>query len=141
MDRRSGRRISKALVSHLDLYPTFMEMAGLNRHYDHTLWGRSLSACLSGRSGTQHRTVFAELSTSAMIRTGSWKLVFDPEQGGLTHLYNMVRDPRELENLAGAAGYQWVTADLIEQLLSQRIRRSQYSHSKEEKRLQRIRIS
>lgn len=140
-DRRSGSRISKALVSHLDLYPTVLDIAGVSRQYDHTFGGRTLLPLLSGGSGTHHRAVFAELATSVMIRTGSWKLVFDPEQGGVTQLYNLVRDPKELENLAGVAGYETIGQGLIEQILSHRIRLSQYTHTKEEKRLQRIRIS
>ncbi len=140
-DRRSGSRISKALVSHLDLYPTLLDIAGLSRQYDHTFWGRTLWPLLSGEIGTHHRAVFAELATSVMIRTGGWKLVFDPEQGGVSHLYNLARDPKELENLSGVAGYEAISRGLIEQILSHRIRLSQYTHSKEEKRLQRIRIS
>jgi len=140
-DRRSGRRISKALVSHLDLFPTFLEMAAAGRVSHHSLWGRTLGALLKGETGTHRGAVFAELATSVMIRTGGWKLVFDPEQGGVTHLYNLTRDPRELENLAGAAGYEAVAADLIRRILAHRIRLSQYTHAKEEKRLQRIRVS
>jgi choline-sulfatase len=140
-DGSKGRRISKALISHLDLYPTFLDLAGVSMRYDHTFAGRSLAALLRGEVGTHHSAVFAELATAVMIRTGGWKLVFDPEQGGVTDLYNLIRDPKELENLAGAAGYEAVCANLIEQILSQRIRLSQYSHGKEEKRLQRIRIS
>ena len=140
-DSRSGSRISKALVSHLDLYPTLLDIAGVSRQYDHIYWGRSLAPLLRGEVGTHHQTVFAELATSVMIRTAATKLVFDPEQGGVTHFYNLGRDPEELENLAGVAGYEAVSRQLIEQILSHRIRLSQYTHSKEEKRLQRIRIS
>jgi choline-sulfatase len=139
-DRRSGSRISKAMVSHLDLYPTLLDIAGISRQSDHTFWGRSLAPLLRGEIGTHHRFVYAELATSVMIRTAAAKLVFDPEQGGVTHLYNLVRDPRELENLAGAAGYEAISQPLIEQILSHRILLSQYTQSKEEKRLQSVRI-
>ena len=140
-DGRSGDRISKAMVSHLDLYPTLLDIAGVSRRSDHTFWGRSLAPLLRGEIGTHHQAVFAELATSVMIRTAAWKLVFDPEQGGVTHFYNLARDPKELENLAGVAGYEAISRRLIEQILSHRIRLSQYTHSKEEKRLQRIRTS
>ena len=140
-DRRSGRRMSKALVSHLDLYPTFLELAGADRRYDHTFRGRSLVPLLQGEAGTQHSAVFAELATSVMIRNGAWKLVYDPEQGGVTNLYNLTRDPKELENLAGLPGYETVISRLQERILDHRISLSQYTHCKEEKRLQRIRVS
>jgi hypothetical protein len=93
----------------------------------------------TGGPGGFHDAVYAELATSAMIRTASWKLVFDPEQGGVTHLYNLTVDHHECENLAGRAGYETITAQLIEKLLAHRIVTTQYTHQKEEKRLQRIR--
>jgi len=55
------------------------------------------------------------------------------------NLYNLVNDPDELINLAGVAGYEHVTLDLVQQLLAHRIRLSQYTHTKEEQRLQRVR--
>jgi arylsulfatase A-like enzyme len=115
-------------------------LAGASRQYDYTFWGLSLAPLLRSEAGTHHHAVFAELATAVMIRTGGWKLVFDPEQGGVVNLYNLARDPRELENLAGAPGYEAVASGLIEQILAHRIRLSQYTQSKEEKRLQRIRI-
>jgi hypothetical protein len=76
-----------------------------------------------------------------MVRTASWKLVYDPEQGGVVDLYNLRRDPKELENLAGVAGYEEVTRTLVESVLSHRIRMTQFTHAKEEQRLQSIRVS
>ena len=105
--------------------------------------GRSLLGILrdeyTGGPAGFHDAVYAELATSAMIRTAGWKLVFDPEQGGVTHLYNLTVDHHECENLAGRAGYETITARLIEKLLAHRIVTTQYTHQKEEKRLQRIR--
>jgi arylsulfatase A-like enzyme len=87
-----------------------------------------------------HREICAELGTATLIHTGNWKLVYDPEEGGVTHLYNMRRDPQELDNLAGAAGYEATTAQLIERLLAHRIRLTQYTHAKEEQRVQQVRL-
>ncbi len=138
--RRSGSRVSKALVSHLDLYPTLLDLAGVERRLDHTFFGRSLLPVLAGEPGALHPEVTAELATAAMIRTAGWKMVFDPEQGGVTHLFNLNADPRELDNLAGRAGYAGVTAALTERLLALRIRLTQNTRYKEEKRLQRVRV-
>ena len=74
-----------------------------------------------------------------MVNDGAWKLVFDPEQAGVTHLFNLRSDPDELENLAGRAGYETVEASLISRILAERIRLTQFSHGKEEQRLQRVR--
>ena len=75
-----------------------------------------------------------------MIRTGNWKLVFDPEQGGVQFLFNLANDPTEETNLAGVAGYEQITLDLVQRLLAQRIRLTQYTHDKEEQRIQRVRM-
>jgi hypothetical protein len=88
---------------------------------------------------SRHDAVHAELATCAMIRTGNWKLVFDPEQGGVQYLFNMAIDPTESQNLAGVSGYEHTTLELVQRLLSHRIRLTQFTHIKEEQRLQRVR--
>jgi choline-sulfatase len=137
---RSGSVISKALVSHLDLYPTILHLAGIEHRLDHTFFGRSLLQILDGQRDGFHSAVFAELATSVMICTGSWKMVFDPEQGGVNQLFNLLIDPQELENLAGRPGYEETVRDLLARILAHRIGITQYTHQKEEKRLQRFRI-
>jgi choline-sulfatase len=151
-ERLNGARLSKALVTHLDLYPTMLDLARVGRdaadcssRVGHNLFrpGRSLLATLADEYGGGpagfHDAVFAELATSVMVRTAGWKLVFDPEQGGVTHLYNLTVDHHESENLAGRAGYEAITARLMEKLLAHKITSTQYTHQKEEKRLQHIR--
>ncbi|MBZ0293171.1 MAG: sulfatase-like hydrolase/transferase [Anaerolineae bacterium] len=133
-ERMNGPRVSRSLVSHLDLYPTFLELAGASMPSSPPRAGRSIL------HAPAHRAIYAELATSAMIRTGNWKLVFDPEQGGVTYLFNLLVDPQEQQNLAGVAGYEHVTLDLVQRLLEHRIRLTQYTHIKEEQRLQRVRI-
>ena len=138
-ERMNGPRISKALVSHLDLYPTILEAAGIMEPPVHHRWGRSLIPMINNVPGSLHDAVYAELSTSVMIRTAGWKLVFDPEQGGVRDLYNLHNDPREENNLAGVAGYELITNRLVQRLLSHRILLTQFSHAKEEQRLQSVR--
>ncbi|MDP6629399.1 MAG: sulfatase-like hydrolase/transferase [Kiritimatiellia bacterium] len=138
--RQNGARISKALVSHLDLYPTVLGLAGLDTEPDRRRPGRDLLRIARGADGG-HKYVVSELATAMMIRTGNWKLVFDPQAGGVQQLFNLVRDPDELDNLAGAAGYESITAQLVEKLLADKIRRSQFTHVKEEQRLQRAHIA
>lgn len=134
-ERMNGPRVSRALVSHLDLYPTILELAGVTMPAAPPRVGRSIL------HAPAHRAIFAELATSAMIRTANWKLVFDPEQGGVTFLFNLLVDPQEQQNLAGVAGYEHVMLDLVQRLLEHRIRLTQYTHIKEEQRLQQVRIS
>jgi hypothetical protein len=101
--------------------------------------GRDLLALARGDAGVGRAAVFSELGTCAMIRTPGWKLVFDPEQGGVVKLFNMHADPQELQNLAGVTGYQGVSGELVARLLAERIRRTQFTHQKEQQRLQGVR--
>ncbi|MBZ0301244.1 MAG: sulfatase-like hydrolase/transferase, partial [Anaerolineae bacterium] len=135
-ERHNGTRVSKALVSHHDLYATILGLAGdSNTHRRYSL---DLRAILSGEVG--HDAVYAELGTCAMIRTAGWKLVFDPQQGGVVYLFNLTVDPQEQHNLAGVAGYEGITLQLVQALLAHRIRLTQYTHTKEEQRLQQVHV-
>lgn len=142
-ERLNGPRVSKALCSHVDLYPTMLQLAGSPEHASvansRERVGMSLIDAVDGGPGSRHREIHAELGTLVMVRTGGWKLVYDPEQGGVTDLYNLRRDPSELDNLAGAAGYDGIVRALVESILSHRIRMTQFTHAKEEQRLQSIR--
>ena len=138
--RGCGARVSKALVSHLDLYPTILNLAGIDCPRDSSRDGRNLLDILADLPGSAHDAVFAQLGTAEMIRTANWKLVFDPEGDGVQQLFNLRRDPQELDNLAGMPGYEATTLDLIQRLLTHRIRLTQRTQAKEEQRLQRVRI-
>ena len=142
-DRELGGQVRHDLVSLLDLYPTFLATAGVDPETAPSFRGRRFGVDLHGvlEEGRQsgHSLIYSELGTSVMAVTGPWKIVYDPEQGGVTHLFNHRRDPRELDNLAGVAGYEGVTAELLADLLGTRIGLSQYNHEKERTRLQRTR--
>jgi choline-sulfatase len=134
-------RVSKALVSHLDLYPTILALAGAEASDGPPRRaGRDLFPMLRESSPPLRSEIVAELGTAVMIRTGNWKLVFDPEQGGIQFLFNLAVDGRQERNLAGAPGYDAVTHDLLARLLAHRIRLTQYTHDKEERRVQRVRV-
>jgi choline-sulfatase len=144
--RMEGARQSRDLVSLLDLYPTFLAAAGLDpsgdRSHAPSLRGRrfglDLRAMLHDSQG--HRLAYAELGTCAMLTDGAWKLVFDPEQGGVVQLFNRRNDPTEEHNLAGVAGYERISADLLSELLSVRVGLSQQTQVKERMRLQSFRV-
>lgn len=131
---------SKALVSHLDLYPTILRLAGVPLP-DRTRPGRDLLAVLRDEPGAFRDAVFSQLGTTVMVRTANWKMVFDAEQDGVQALYNLTADPQESANLAGNPAYQPVVSRLLEGLVSQYIRLSQFTHDKEEQRVQRVRVS
>lgn len=137
--RMCGARLSKSLVSHLDLYPTMLDLAGAEHLFNLKQPGKSLLKLLD-EAVPGHDQVIAELATAMMIRTANWKLVYDPQAGGVQQLFNLANDPEELRNLAGMPGYETVVLDLTRKLLDSKIRRSQVTQAKEEQRLQRVHI-
>ena len=132
--------VSKALVSTLDIYPTILSLAGTDISFSERP-GRNLLEIINSENPLYFReAVFSEIGTCSMIRTAGWKMVFDPEQGGAVYLFNLYVDPGETQNLAGVAGYETITGDLTGQLLSHYIALNQYTHTKEQMRLQKVRV-
>lgn len=81
-ERLNGPRISRALVSHLDLFPTILDLAGCKDEHSKEKIGLNLLTLLYDPGSVTRRNVFSSLGTAIMIRDGMWKLVFDPQQGG-----------------------------------------------------------
>jgi len=140
LDPRLDGRVCRELVSGVDLYPTFLHAAGCeNRLGNARREGISLLDVANYRE-TLHGAVYSELGTMMMVRDANWKLVYDAEQGGVQYLYNLRRDPQEMDNLAGAAGYELVERNYVELLLTRLIRMTHHTQQKEHERLQRARV-
>ncbi|MEA2125114.1 MAG: N-sulfoglucosamine sulfohydrolase [Solirubrobacteraceae bacterium] len=143
-----GGRVSDALVSQLDLYPTLCELADIEAPA--WLHGRSLMPLLRREADEVNDAIFGEITFHAAyepqraVRTSRFKYIrrFDethdrpvlpnvddspskdllvdhgwaerrvaPEQ-----LYDLIFDPQETSNLAGAPGYGLVLEQLRERL-------------------------
>jgi choline-sulfatase len=98
-------KVSRQIVSHVDLFPTVVEAAGaMLTEDDHDLHGVSLWAAANGSDAT--RSGFAEYHAQAskaaayMLREGAMKLVY--HVGMPPQLFNLERDPNELNDLAAA---------------------------------------
>jgi len=140
LEPRLGARTCRELVSGVDLYPTFLHAAGYRRRLgDAPREGQSLLDT-ANTQGTPRPAVYSELGTQMMVRDANWKLVYDAEGGGTQYLFNLRRDPDELDNLAGVAGYESVEAHFTQLLLSRLIRLTHHTHQKEHERLQRVRV-
>lgn len=137
-DIRIGTIRSKALVSTLDIYPTILSLADID--VPDPLPGKNLLDIIKGHPGNLRDAVYSQLGTLVMVRTARWKMVFDPEQGGTYYLFNLINDPQELNNLAGVAGYEMITAELTKKLLSFYIGLDQSTQMKEQLRLQKVRV-
>ena len=122
----NGNKKCRALVSLLDLYPTVLGLAGIKTSDDGRRFGKDLLPVMLEQRGSSHKAVISELGTGVMIRTPGWKMIYDPQQGGVQYLFNLISDPRECDNLAGNPLYSQTEYDLTAQILDSRIRMSQY---------------
>jgi arylsulfatase A-like enzyme len=138
----SGGRVSDALVSHVDLYPTLCELAGVTT----PAWarGRSLLPLIRGEAEEVNDAIFGEMTFHAAyepqraVRTRRHKYIRRFDEGGpvlaniddgpskdvlLAHglaerplpaeqLYDLVFDPNEAANVAGDPAYAGVLAEL-----------------------------
>lgn len=101
-EARAGGRRLEGLVQTLDLYPTLLVAAGIEAPAQDGTDLRQLTH--DGRLG--RRAVFAEHAggTGVMVRTATHRYVRmagEPRIEDGAHLYNLVQDPAETENLAG----------------------------------------
>jgi uncharacterized sulfatase len=100
--------VSTKLVSHLDIFPSVMEIAGLDPASIDHLEGLSLIPLLKGEEAIWRNEVFLiydmkyhAVAHMRMIRTERWKLIHHYEDEEKNELYDLKTDPGELENLYG----------------------------------------
>ena len=89
-------------VSLVDVLPTIHRLAGIERNYG--LPGIDLGPALRGETSVDGRgvtlTEFAMRHVSTAVRTADMKLILHAD-GREEELYDLRKDPREFENLAG----------------------------------------
>lgn len=118
-DRIAPGTRCEALVQNFDLYPTLLEIAGVE--VTSTIDSRSLFASLAGENVRD--SVFCEYHAHAwsetplrILRTPEWKLVYSG--GDLGELYNMAEDPHEMNNLIHTDRAKEVLPELREKMLA-----------------------
>ncbi len=107
----TGGVASDVPVTSMDLFPTLLDIAGVNGAADPHCDGKSLLALLHGGSAEdlQARPLFWHYphygnqggTPSAAVRKGAWKLIRFMESGD-QRLFDLQADPGELDNLAAA---------------------------------------
>ncbi|MCA8998195.1 MAG: sulfatase-like hydrolase/transferase [Planctomycetaceae bacterium] len=103
-----------AVTSNLDWYPTILAMAGIEVPEELTLRGRNFLPWLTGESVEDWpEELYAEYSMrhGATVdmrcwRTPKWKYMIDFAHDGREEIYDLVNDPKELNNLAASGDSQ-----------------------------------
>lgn len=114
-----GRKneISDALVSGIDLFPTFLEYAGLPMV--NGLQGKSIAPYTMGEPQTFSSPVFSEAFSQdnrelnwKMVRLGKYKLTVYADTMQPYLLFDMEKDPFEMDNLVAVPKYQDIVRSL-----------------------------
>ena len=110
---KKGGRVSNALVSLLDIGPTLAELAGGTLEYAQC--GKSLCPVLEGAA--EHRSyILSEYAGEIMYMDREWKMVTN-KAGEPYLLFDIQKDPQELQNLIGAPEYETVVVTLERKLM------------------------
>ena len=101
--------VQDRLVSHVDIHPTLLELAG-SRAAGHEGPGMSLLATPAApRAVLSEYHAGASITGCFMLRTDRWKYLRYP--GHPSQLFDMDDDPSEARDLAGSDAHQHVLAD------------------------------
>ena len=98
--------ISKAVVSSVDFFPTFLELANSQKEANQVLDGISIVPTLTKNEYNAERPIFWHYPVyhhdvpSGAVRKGDWKLIENQVSGDVA-LYNLNADLGESTNLAG----------------------------------------
>ena len=102
-------------ITHIDLYPTFLELAGLNKPVDHPLDGLSIAPLLTGsKSKLPDRPIvcyypkYAQFNEKTKIWQVPWRNVIysgdyklrEVVEYGTYELYDIVADPLEIHDMS-----------------------------------------
>lgn len=105
---QGGHGTIKEVISHLDIYPTFCELAGIEAADKD---GNSLIPIIKNGKGEEERMVYAQYSGNpgyGTIRRAAiskrYKYVYDSNREH--ELYDLEKDPMEMNNAAGQEEYQ-----------------------------------
>jgi arylsulfatase len=117
-----------ALVELVDLAPTLLEAAGIP--ISSGVQGRSLAPLLTGKTTTHRDSVYSEHFDSsflydpppmaASVRTERYKLSYY-QNLGVGELYDLKKDPGEVQNLWASAGAKDVRAEMLEKLMGRMV--------------------
>ena len=100
-----GRRVSDEVCGTMDIFPTFLQIAGCDVPSDRVIDGSSILPLLKDDEPSPHERIFWDYAGQLAVREGPWKLVLDGKldfsrtQPDAIHLSNLDDDPGERVNL------------------------------------------
>lgn len=111
------KAVCKDMVSAYDLFPTLMELLGLENHLPKNLPGESFLKSMQGSKieRDQEIVIFDEYGPVRMIRNAGWKYIHRYPYGK-HELYDLTSDPGETRNLYGEPEYEAKVLELRIQL-------------------------
>lgn len=99
------------MVYLFDLFPTLCDASGLPS--PNGVDGKDLLPVIKGKQSSVRNSLYtAYRNTVRAVRTDEWKLIRYPQRN-FTQLFNLKRDPLEINNLAMAPEYQSTTAEMM----------------------------
>lgn len=115
--RRPGavatNHVTDRVVSHVDLFPTILEHAGIEGVEVAGAPGRSLEPMLAGRDPDDWvDEAYFENETARSVRTPTHLLTRHLEGTGTTELYDLVADPEQWDDVADRPEHAAAVADL-----------------------------
>ena len=113
-----GHKEIDELALNIDVPATILDLAGLEQPA--TWHGKSLYPLVSGKSESigrdtvliEHLWEFEKIPPSEGVRTPNWKYFRYVNDHSVEELYNLVKDPREINNLAGNDDFNNVLSSL-----------------------------
>jgi arylsulfatase A-like enzyme len=102
-------RVVDELGCAIDIFPTFLGMAGLNLPEGRVIDGKDILPMARGERASPHESLFWKLGTQVALRNGFWKLILKGKESFEENpqlpevfLADLQSDPRETRNLAAA---------------------------------------
>lgn len=107
------RGCCQELVSHYDVYPTLLDLAGVDYPSHDALVGESFMSLLNGEQywAKDRVVVYDEYGPVRMIRSKEWKYIHRYPYGH-NELYHLNTDPEEMINLYDNPKYKELVADM-----------------------------
>ncbi len=111
-------KVCDALVGLQDLLPTFSDLSGAD--IGQSVQGLSFTSVLHGNDSFQrdeyYSTTENECGFSVMLATKYWKYIYS-EAGATEELYDQVKDPQELHNLAEQSDFKAIQDEMKYRLM------------------------